>query len=787
MIQGQIYKILTQKDNDWGRYVVDEPAGKQTLCVGIIPHASIGMTVTLEGGEEKTIYGNQFKITAVLSTEEDKCAGARCFLSNGYIKGIGLKKANAIISMYGNKSVDLFETPEGRKKLCRVKGLSSVSIDKALASYSENRKYKDIVMFLNGTGTRHQVEAIYEKYGDGAVSILKKNPYRLQIDLDGFGFARADSIAQASGIKPNSIYRIMAAIKFSIEQAQSNGGHCYLTVEEIRKGVAELLVPAPRCEDVTDRVVNNAMKDWPDSKEKFIKAHKPAQETVDKIQEAVTTRKLINEGISDALSQAITEEVFVNDDGRIYTKAMYDLESNAARTLAAMTGERSVRFVEPSVIEKTIREVEDRKTKELKENGIGGAFEVTKEQRDAVYLALMHRISIISGGPGRGKTAISEIVAHSFLSAGRRFDKDDIIMLAPTGRAAQRITESTGYPAMTAHRAILQMKTSGDRPEGKLVLVDETSMVDIFLLTGILKFARKCNLIFVGDVDQIASVGPGKVLKDMIDCGKIPCILLKQGHRNSGTIAKNSELINAGMKLREYTYDEHFVYIPCTAENISDTLIRDYIAKVQQYGIQNVMLCSAMRERGSVSVNKLNRSLQQAFTAGRPQADFGEGRFFRVGDRVMQTKNDYTFTVLRNGRQSAGIFNGEKGTVAKVTKDEITDEYRLIVLFDDGSIGGYTKATAFNLTLAYATTLHKCQGSEAACMMMAYTYGDYMLLNRSLFYTGETRAKKEFRFYGEEQYRYGRMLSAFDIAVGKTNDASRNTALAERIRKEIDG
>ena len=252
-----------------------------------------------------------------------------------------------------------------------------------------------------------------------------------------------------------------------------------------------------------------------------------------------------------------------------------------------------------------------------------------------------------------------------------------------------------------------------------------------------------------------------------------------------GDIARNSEMINAGLKLDRYFYDEHFVYHPCNAENIADTLAADYVKKVNQYGIKNVLLCTAMRERGCVSVNKLNNMLQEVFTKGKPEAKFGE-KIYRVGDRVMQTRNNYDFLIMRNGQMQYGIFNGERGTISKVIEDPEEESFKIVVVYDDGSIGGYTKNTIADLTLAYATTLHKCQGSEADCMMMAYTHGDYLLLNRSLFYTGETRAKKEFNFYGEEKYKYGKMLSAFDIAVGRVDDSKRNTMLAERIKEEMD-
>ena len=793
MITGKIEKILTQKENDWGRYQLDS-FGKDLLAVGVIPSASIGMQVTLEGHEEETPYGKQYKITAVLNTEIDDNAGARRFLSDGYIKGIGPTKANAIIAKYGNDSVDMFDTKEGRDLLCKVKGISKATIEKCLPSYEANKKYKDILMFLKGCVTKNQIENIFEKYGDQALTVLKKNPYRLQMDLDGFGFIKADTIAIASGIKKDSIYRIMAASKYALETATSSG-HCYLTIDEIKDVVIPLLVPIPKSEELSEKVMNNALEGWPENKEKFIAAHDPSAKDLENISTTYETRMLIKKGFLEALSKAIADGDFVNDDGKIYTKKMYDIECEVAAMVVDMAKQNPVRFIKKETIEKAIEEVEERKTKEFKNEGKNIEFKITEEQRDAVYLAAMHRISIISGGPGRGKTAISEIVAHSFLSVGKSYNKNDIIMIAPTGRAAQRITESTGYMAMTAHRAIMSQKKDG-APKGKLILCDESSMVDIYLAKSILSYAKDCNLILVGDVDQIASVGPGKVLKDLIDSNVIPCILLKEGHRNSGSIAHNSTLINAGIKISGYCYDEHFIYVGCNTNEVKEigldgntksttipmveTIVSDYKKKVEEYGITNVMLCTAMKDRGVVAVNKLNNRLQEEYTKGNTQATYGSKKF-RVGDRVMQTVNDYNFVKKMGDTQIPGVFNGERGSVVKIIEDAEEESYKMVVKFDDGSIGGYTKYTAPNLTLAYATTLHKCQGSEAACMMMAYTFGDYLLLNRSLFYTGETRAKKEFRFYGEEKYKYGKLLSAFDMAVSNTDDIKRNTSLKNRI------
>ena len=768
MITGQITKILTQKENDWGRYEIDSYKGK-FLAVGVIPGASVGMTVTLEGREEDNKYGHQYRVQAVLSAEADLCAGIRKFLSDGYISGIGRGKANEIIGMFGREALDLFESEDGLKQLSMIRGLGQATLNKAKKSYEENKKYKDIVLFLNGYGTKKQVEAIYEKYGNNAVKKLKANPYRIQADIDGFGFVKADSIAMASGIKPDCRYRLMAASKYVLDKAMINGD-CFLNEDELRKEVVELLVPIPKFKDVSDLVCHNALKDWSKNKTKFLAQHKVCVDTRHELEKIWETRKQIEEVFSEALKEAVNDKELIDDNGRIYTPKMYAVECETASLIQRMCNLKPVRRIDQPVIENVIRKVE--------ENMAG--FKVSEEQKQAVDLALSNRLSIISGGPGRGKTTISKIVAQSFIRSNVAQDINDILMLAPTGRAAQRITESTGYPAMTAHRALITAMNEGI-PDGKLILCDESSMADIFLMHSILKFARNCNLVLVGDVDQIASVGPGKVLRDMINSGVIPNIQLKQGHRNTGTIAANSMLINEGAKLKDYTYDDHFVYVPATSSSIADVIVDDYLKKVKEYGIKDVMLCTAMKDRGACAVNRLNKRLQEIMTKGREEARFGERRF-RVGDRVMQTKNDYEFISINGSTRRKGIFNGERGTVVKVMYSSKDQEYRMVVAFDDGSIGGYTAKTASNLTLAYATTLHKCQGSEAACMMMAYTFGDFMLLNRSLFYTGETRAKKEFRFYGEEKCKYGKMMSAFDLAVSKTGDIKRNTALSERIK-----
>lgn len=782
MIEGSIQKILTQKDNDWGRYLLKKADNEEIMAVGIIPGASLGMTVLLEGYEVTNEYGHQFKIKTVISSQEDVFGGIRQFLAGGYLKGIGMAKATDIISTFGKETLTLFETESGRERWCEVKGITRKTIDKIMPYYEENKKYIPILMFLNGAGTKNQIEKIYQKYGEDTTKVLKSNPYQLEIDISGFGFKKVDEMAMKSGyVKKTSISRVMAGTKYLLENASVNGGHCFLMKKELIEEIKKLLVPLPKHKEIEEKKLESAVKSWDSSKERFIKDMKIEDNFLAQVEESIAERAEIEVVFDEAIKIATEKEYLVEEEGRVYTRQMYDMEVAAAKMIVSMCKKNPVRKIDEESLMSAIREVEDRKTRELRASGIDVEFKTTEEQMAAVRLGTMNRVAIVSGGPGRGKTAISEEIAQAFLKSGRNYDLRDVIMLAPTGRAAMRIKESTGYEASTIQRAILQKEI----PSKKLILVDEFSMVDIYMFVKLLKYAKDCNIIIVGDINQIASVGPGKVLADLIASGVLPYIILKQGHRNSGTIALNSDKINEGKSISTYEYDEHFVYHPESKETIAAAIINDYKENIQKYGIQNVLLCTAMRERGVLAVNSLNKKLQQELTSGNKEAVFGK-KLFREGDRVMQIKNDYEFIVKRPTGLEKGIFNGEKGTIIKIQWIEEEKRNKMIVLFDDGSMGGYgTEENIDKLELAYVTTLHKCQGSEAPCTMIGYSFADYMLMNRSLFYTGETRAKKVFHFYGEEKVNdKGRKISAFDIAVRKTDDEKRNTYLAERIKEE---
>ena len=789
MIKGRITKIFVQKDDDWGIYNIEDIYARTFKAVGVIPNASVGMYVVIETKKEMTHWGEQETITAVLTTESDEYAGVRRFLSDGYVRGIKETMADRIIATYGPDTEKILKSDDVRAYLLQVKGIGPATVQMMIQSLPEALDYLPLLQLCKGSITRDQADRIMNRYGRKAVSVIKKNPYKLITEIKGFGFQKVDAIAAGCGIKKNSLQRIAAGISYTIDTASNGDGDCYLYRDDIRQRIGDILVRIPKLPDadISKQMVINALADWGGTgREKFIKSHKPSAETLDIVDGIFLQKKAISEGLDKALDIAIKDGDLIDDDGRIFTKDMYERERHIAYCIKNMLFEKPVRCVSDKAIEESIERIEKEKTKEAKKRGDNTEFRVTDEQKDAIKKSLSKRVSVITGGPGRGKTTIIQVIVDAFLNSGK-FDKDAIMMLAPTGRAAQRIKEQTGFNASTIHRGIFTYENGkqklNDPPKGKLIIVDESSMIDIYLCKSLIDYAEHCQIIFVGDVDQIASVGPGKVLKDLITSGVIPTSFLIKGHRNTGSIAKNAALINKGIKIADYEYDRHFVYIKSDAENIQRTVINDYIRETNEYGMRDVLLCVAMRERGPVCVNVLNARLQEIFTEGHAQVRAGKN-IFRVGDRVMQTKNDYKFLIKRTSGLETGVFNGEKGTIIDI--EYKYGEPQIVVSFDDGSYGGYTDKTAVNLTLAYATTVHKCQGSESPCVMMAYTFGDFMLLKRSLFYTGETRAKKEFRFYGEEQFKYGGMLSAFDIAVKKVDDKERNTCLAERIKESYE-
>ena len=782
IITGTVTDIGVYKDDDWAVFTLEDKVGREYQCTGTIPGMSVNTKLTFEGEETMSRYGCQIKVTDILSEENDGLAGMRALLS--MMKGIGPSTAANITDAFGDKSLDIIK--EGNTLLLSgVKGMGRKRADTAIRSYRAKKesvsRVERLTLFLNGSATENQIRLIIDSFKDDSIRKIKKNPYCLT-EIKGFGFRKADYIAlhADTGIRQDSVKRITAGISHVISEAADRDGDCYLMRDDIRERTAAMLVPAPRHKGIKASDAEAALTDWDKAREKFIEKNDPPAEVLSAFDIAAENRDSINRCLTDALDRGISEGTLIDVSGRIYTKEMYDTERGVADMLLGMAGSAPVKTVSPGRIKDAVNTVTEQKNRGLPDGA--ARFEITEEQMDAVMLGLNHRLSVISGGPGRGKTAITAIIS-------RAFGPEDVIMVAPTGRAAQRMKESTGHPARTIHAQVLAAKSGKEPyPRKKLIICDETSMVDIGLMRMLLVYAKDCSLILIGDADQLPSVGPGKALRDIIASGAIPCALLRKGHRNMGSIAKNAELINKGLGPGEYKYDPHFAYMKMRRDDIPDAAVKEYAKAADKYGIREVLLCTPMKWM----VDRLNQGLQAVRTSGSDSIRDDFGHEYRVGDRVMHTKNNYEFTriTMRKGGgydYSMGVMNGERGTAVKVIR-HYGEEDKLEVQFDDGTFGIYSKATmSAQLTLAYATTVHKCQGSEAQCVIMPIFNSDYVLMNRSLLYTAETRAKDRFLVIGEVKDEDGKHKEILALAAGKADDRKRNTSLKEFLDGALPG
>ena len=795
-IEGKITNIYNQTESDWCRFRLEDKFGRAYTCVGVIPNLISNAKITLEGKTINNQYGEQLKISKVVQYDSARLATAYSFLTN-FCNNIGPKTTDLILDTFGNDTVNILLNDIDR--LQEVHGIGKIRLQSVKDTLRANRDYLEIVSFFNGKITKNQAVKIMTKYGSQVIKELKTNPY-IVCELDGFGFKTVDKLALSSGIKKDSIFRISAAIVYALEESCKSKGHTFLNVEELEDASVEILVPLPMLSHAKTRSITNCLKDFDNKKDEFIKKYKLDEDEINALVECHLSRQSIRSLFPEGVQSAIAQNTIINNDGRIYTPKLYAAEVGVAKILLELLMQQSLSYIESKFIDQCIVSYERDETLNNPKNG---SFHLTEEQTNAIKKSLMSRVSIITGGPGRGKTAITKAIVRTWQRHGGK-----VLLMAPTGRAAQKIKESTGYEASTIHKGIymygklkepLQM---GADNKPILIIVDEASMIDILLMYDLLQVVKNCNIIFVGDKDQIASVGPGNVLKDMIASEKVPCTFLTKGHRNTGSIAHNSELINTGHSLAEYCYDSHFQYFEGSDKPtnkvapgpaaylqehvpIRDMMIDDYIKQVKKYGIKEVMMCTAMR-RGVIGVSVMNKLIQKKLTAHGDCLMRDDTKFY-AGDRVMQTQNNYNFikTYHKNSfnKTVLGLFNGDRGTVLSINKQGNS----MTVEFDDGAIGIFTQNSETNdynaLELAYDTTVHKTQGSDAKCVIMGYVWGDYILLNRNLFYTGETRAKEEFRFYGSHR-PYGRnvSMSAFDFAVMKNDDAKRNTYLKERLQ-----
>ena len=704
--------IFRNEDNGYTVMVLKGVSEEDELtCVGSFPVVTQGASVELEGNfTQHPVYGKQFQAVRLTEKMPEDALAMERYLGSGAIKGIGAALAGRIVRHFGDDTFQIVENEPER--LSEVKGISEKKAREIAMQIAEKSVMRKAMMFLQKYGISLNLGAkIYQKYGDSVYSVLQENPYRLADDISGVGFKIADEIAYRIGIHTDSDYRIKSGMVYTLLQATGEG-HVYLPKDELFQRAAELL--------------------GVDSS--YMEKH---------LVDLAMDRKIVQKEQGDQIL--------------IYPAQYYYLELNTARML------RELDIFCPEdekIVERRIVQIE-------KETGTV----LDEMQKKAVQEAAGHGLLILTGGPGTGKTTTINAIIRYFEGEGA-----EIRLAAPTGRAAKRMTEATGYEAQTIHRLLelsgmpeddregqpIHFERNAENPlETDVIIIDEMSMVDIHLIHSLLMAVTAgTRLILVGDENQLPSVGPGNVLRDIIRSGQFPVVELKKIFRQASEsdIVVNAHKINKGEQVEINNKSRDFFFLK---RYDADIIIRVVIALIQEKLPKyveakpfEIQVLTPMR-KGLLGVERLNQILQRYLNppdASKKEKEIGQG-LFREGDKVMQVRNNYQLEWEIRGRygipieKGVGVFNGDTGIIKTINEFAETAE----VEFEDGRWAEYSFKQLDELELAYAVTIHKSQGSEYPAVIIPLLSGPRMLMNRNLLYTAVTRARKCVTVVGSEE------------------------------------
>ena len=732
-IQGYIdHFIYFNESNGYGvieLYTEDE----DIICVGSFGGIGQGENVEITGQYvEHAVYGRQLKAESIkVLTPEDAFAMER-YLAGGAIKGVGPALAKRIVAKFGNDTFRIME--EEPERLAEIKGISERKAMEIAEQMEERKELREAMLFLQKYGiTNNLAMKIYDTYGMQLYHVLQENPYRMAEEIDGVGFKRADEIAQKIGIRTDSRFRIHCGICYVLGQSAAEG-HTYLPKEELVQR-ARLLLDV-ESEQIEVELPNLAMD-----------------------------KKLVIKQSADTVA--------------CYLARTYYEELACAKMLCDLCEKTDL---DSKAIEKQIAVIE----KEL-------SIELDDLQKEAVLQAAQNGIFILSGGPGTGKTTTINAIIRYFEREGM-----DIVLAAPTGRAAKRMTEATGFEAKTIHRLLelsgsfaedgrrARFERNEDMPlETDVIIIDEMSMVDIHLFYALLKaIPLGCRLILVGDVNQLPSVGPGQVLRDLIDSAGYPVVMLKKIFRQATTsdIVVNAHRINEGRQIELGNKSEDFFFL---SRNNVDViykhmilLILEKLPKYVEAKPHQIQVLTPMR-KGSLGVEVLNGILQKYINpSDKNKTEYVYGDvIFREGDKVMQVKNNYQleWEIVNYFNlpidKGTGVFNGDMGIILSIN----TFAQTLTVEYEDNKRVEYHFSQLDELELAYAVTIHKAQGSEYPAVIMPLLGGPRQLLNRNLLYTGITRARRCVTILGSED--------TVNAMIQNKDARKRYTGLLARIRE----
>ena len=680
---------------------------------------------------EHASYGKQFKVDRFEHHVPETKETIETYLGSGAVKGIGKALASRIVKRFGEDALRILE--EEPERLAEIKGISARRAREIGTYAASQREMRRAMMFLEGYGISLKLAVrIYKTYGEDLYKVLKENPYQLAEDIDGVGFLTADRIAARAGIAADSEVRLKCGILYVLSSSQGEG-NVYLPLEMLITRASTILQADP-------------------------------------------------EAVRPALSALIAEHKLISKESEsgtiIYSGRLYYLELNSARMLLDL-----------SVPTGTDRE---EVLSELMKMEQEHRLILDEIQREAVLSAVCNTVLVLTGGPGTGKTTTINEMIRFFMRKGM-----EVLLAAPTGRAAKRMTEATGYEASTIHRLLevssspeaeseARFERNAENPlEADVIIIDEMSMVDIGLLHALLSaVARGTRLILVGDVDQLPSVGPGAVLRDIIASEAFPTIRLSRIFRQaeSSDIVLNAHRINRGEQITLGTNSREFLFLerddPERIIRNMIELIRDRLPAYVEAKPIDIQVLAPMR-KGALGVERLNSVLQEQLNPPSPkkaEKQYGD-RIFRVGDKVMQTRNNYQISWEVPGRfgipveTGSGIFNGDMGIIRRI------DEFGHIIEieFDEERVVDYPFGDLEDLEHAYAVTIHKSQGSEYPAVLIPILAGPSMLMTRNLLYTAVTRAKRCVMILGSS--------SAVRSMIENVSERKRFTSLDLRIRE----
>lgn len=688
--------------------LVAEGQREKIVVVGAIAALEEGENVEVEGEwTNHAKYGRQFKIENYRLVYPTTLEGIRKYLGSGLIKGVGPVSAKRIVEHFGEETLDIIDADPQR--LSEVPNLGKKRVDMIAEAWDAQRHVKDVMVFLQSHGiTTGYAVKIFKQYGQKAIQEVRSNPYRLERDIRGIGFRIADRIAQNLGLDRDAPQRVQAGIRFLLNEA-ADDGHVYLPGGRQKPGRAGLIERAKEILDINAELVPPAL---------------------------------------EALRVA---DGVVTEDLRYYLPPLYHAEVGVASSLRRLLRTRAAKSLESQA------DSDD-------------GLQLAPTQREAVDLSLAHKVMVLTGGPGTGKTTVTKRILHNFERGELK-----VALCSPTGRAAKRLGEATGREARTIHRLLEFQPGEGqfkkcyeDKLNVEALIVDEASMIDVVLMNALLRaLPDAARLVLVGDVDQLPSVGPGNVLRDIIGSGEVPVVRLTQIFRQESTshIITNAHRINDGeMPLLDNRQTRDFFFVeerePArVVEVVEDLCARRLPAHGRYDARRDIQVLSPMY-RGETGALNINQRLQEKLNGGAPAFRHGGGEF-RVGDKVMQIKNNY----------DKGVFNGDMGFVEYIDSEKQV----LRIRFDE--LVEYDVPDLDELTLAYAISTHRSQGSEFPVVVLPLTTQHYVMLQRNLLYTAITRAKQMIVIVGTKQ--------ALGMAVQNNDVAERFTTLQQRLRGEV--